>query len=278
MKFTQHTCGLGVALALACSLPAPAHAALVLLGSDYLETVRPSFFTVPGPTVIQVKGLPIGPGSTDTIVQRKANCSLSLSSSGSNCTIPIEMVALSLVSIANPMLRVRESPTLASTGMMTIFSDGTGSGGTFNSFFDVFIELSMDGGMNWQPFDADPLTLPIDPKHFTSGGTGWTTIPDGVLVDGLVGNQNANRHTNKGTDVDFYIKGVVFEDAGNAEHRARAAIPEPGSLALIGLALVSMISLGRRSKHRGRVSRYGNGVMTHENENGVKNENGVRHD
>lgn len=222
----------------------------MLLGSDYLETVQPSFFTVPGPLVIPVKGLPIGPGSTDTIVQRKADCSLSLSVAGSNCVIPIEVVALSLVGIANPMLVVRESPTLASNGSMTIMSDGSGTGGTFDSFFDIFIELSMDGGMNFNPFDADPFTVIIDPKFFTSQNTGWTTIEQGLLVDGLVGAQNANRHNNKGANVDFYVKGVVFEDAGNAEHRAQAAIPEPGTLALVGLALAAMIGLGRRRHHR----------------------------
>ena len=125
------------ALAAAALLHSAAHADVVLLGSDYFQTIQPTFFTPLG-GLNPLTGLRIGPGTTDTIVQRQADCSLSLSTLGSNCTIPIEMVALSLISTVNPLVRVRESPTLASTGLMTIASDGSGMGGTFGSFFDVF--------------------------------------------------------------------------------------------------------------------------------------------
>ena len=44
---------------------------------------------------------------------------------------------------------IRESPTLASTGQTTV---QPAPGGFFiDSFFDVFTELSIDGGMSWMP-------------------------------------------------------------------------------------------------------------------------------
>ena len=156
-------------------LGAPARADTVLLGSDYLETVQPTFFIPLGP-LNPLAGLPIGPGTTDTIVRRRGDCSLSLFGAGSNCTIPIEMVALSLISVVNPMVRLRESPTLQSTGMMTMTSDGSGTGGTFASFFDVFVELSLDGGLNFAP---------VPQLQLQSSGTQWTTLEQGLLVPGL---------------------------------------------------------------------------------------------
>ena len=81
---------------------APAVADRVLLGSDYLATMAPTFL---GLTALA--GMPIGPGNTDTIVQRLRDCTLDLGTIGSSCTIPIEMVALSLVG-GGGMVRVRE--------------------------------------------------------------------------------------------------------------------------------------------------------------------------
>src|SRR5262249_21438813 len=151
-----------------------------------------------------LQGLPIGPGLTDTIVQRRADCTITLSATGSICTIPIEMVALSLQSTTNPLVLVRESPTLASAGQMTLTSNGSGTGGTFSSFFDIFFEISTNGGITWTP--QPDLTL--------TGSASWSTIPTSntLLVPGVVGSQTANLHTNKGPgQFDFYLVGSVTE-------------------------------------------------------------------
>ena len=215
MKLSNFDYRVGAALALAAAavVASPARAAAVLLGSDYFQTVPPSFFVVSkgypnADEVIQVKGRPIGPGTTDTIVQRQDNCILNLnpptpSFPTTSCTIPIEMVALSLEGVLNSNLRFREAPgslpgTSRSGGMMTMFSNGSGTGGTFDSFFGIYVEFSMDGGVTFTPYDLNPFTAPIDPLHLVSTGAKWTTIEHGLLVDGLIGDQNANRHPQKG--------------------------------------------------------------------------------
>ena len=63
--------------------------------------------------------------------------------------VPIEMLQLQLVGLQPGML-LRESPTLPSTGQTQVTDVG---GGLFriDSFFDVFTELSLDGGQTWIP-------------------------------------------------------------------------------------------------------------------------------
>src|SRR5438552_18866301 len=65
-------------------------------------------------------------------------------------TYTTEMLSLNLGGLPSGAM-IRESPTLASTGGHTI-KDTTPSGPyTIDSFFDVFTELSLDGGATWTP-------------------------------------------------------------------------------------------------------------------------------
>jgi hypothetical protein len=147
------------------------------------------------------------------------------------------MVALSLQSTTNPLLLVRESPTLASTGGMTLTSNGSGTGGTFTSFFDVFFEISPNGGASWTP----------QPDFSLTGGSLWSTAPGNILlVPGLVGNQADNLHTNKGAgQFDFYLVGSVTE--AQPEVAVHTVIPTPAPepstwiLLATGLGLLGFI-------------------------------------
>ena len=64
-------------------------------------------------------------------------------------TYATEMLSLNLVGLPFGAM-IRESPTLPSSGGHTIVDSGLGVF-QINSFFDVFTELSLDGGATWTP-------------------------------------------------------------------------------------------------------------------------------
>jgi hypothetical protein len=75
-----------------------------------------------------------------------------------------------------PGLMIRESPTLASTGVTTIENLPNGQF-RIDSFFDIFTELSLDGGQNWIPADG-PIHLESTPEPSTLvlGALGLATL------------------------------------------------------------------------------------------------------
>jgi hypothetical protein len=87
------------------------------------------------------------------------------SPSGSN-TFNTEMTSLSLSGGTLPGgIMIRESPTRASVGV-TSYSQG-GGGYQVNSFFDIFTEVSLDGGQTWSPDIAPPSLMTATPEPAT---------------------------------------------------------------------------------------------------------------
>jgi hypothetical protein len=115
--------------------------------------------------------------------------------------------------------------------------------GTFSSFFDVFFDVRL-GSLNGPIAMSNDLIL-------TNSGASWDATPRlvDVIVPGLVGNLNANLHTNKiqNTDtyqMDFFPIGPFQEtEAGTVHSVMGATIPEPETLLLIGAALLLLSRL-----------------------------------
>jgi hypothetical protein len=117
--------------------PAPPAAAVWGVGSSFTGAAKMSFFG--GPTV----------SSTNPGDLASARITGLLDAPPLH-TYSTEMLSLSLVGLPSGA-RIRESPTLASTGGHTITDTAPGGPYKIDSFFDVFTELSLDGGTTWTP-------------------------------------------------------------------------------------------------------------------------------
>src|SRR5205807_2775271 len=84
--------------------------------------------------------------------------------SGDTRYFDTEMLSLSLQGLGGNIL-FRESPTLPSLGKLRESPTLQSTGQTayrIGSFFDVFTELSLDGGQTWTPAN-DPITVTLVP-------------------------------------------------------------------------------------------------------------------
>lgn len=129
-----------------------------------------------GGGIVPMVGLPVGPGNTGTIVQRTTG----LPDLGTGI-IDAQIVALSLVSI-NPVpldfgggpqlwdVSVGLDPSNASEGQINVLTHDP-TGGTFDSFFDIFAIVSFD--------EVGGTTHVESPIHdqITSAGSPWSHTP-----------------------------------------------------------------------------------------------------
>jgi hypothetical protein len=222
----------------------------VLAGSDYFVTQPGTIFAG-----VPFAGVPIGPGGSDTIVERLQDVSLGTGAPASGTT-PLLMTDLELESTVPAdfglgtgfyfitLQSARGGP--ATTGDMTINlnanDDHTPSApeGTFSSFFDVFFDVRF-GAAN------GPIAMSSD-LVLTNSGAAWDANPTAsdFLVPGLKGDVTANFHTNKIqnidiNDMDFFPIGAFQEsEPGGAVHVVANATPEPGTIGLLCLGLAGL--------------------------------------
>jgi len=118
-----------------------------------LGTTTHSFGSTVNMNVSVDGGTTFNPFSAPAAVTVKVD---STSDVGSSRFFDTEMLQLDISGGTLPAgVMIRESPTLASLGATTIEDLG---GGNFaiSSFFDVFVELTVDGGQTWMPQENGP--------------------------------------------------------------------------------------------------------------------------
>lgn len=227
---------------------------IVADGWDLLQTTDGTTFAGAPFTGVQLGtfdfGAPYGVqgvGNADTIVHRLSDATIG-GISGTAAPIPIELVALQLVSVAPidlgagvglyyiTLQSTRGGP--ASPGQMTVTFDNP-SGGTFDSFFDVFFDVRF-GALNGPIAFSNNLTL-------SSSGTPWSRTPPAGAIQIPGVNLNLN---GVNPNADFWPGKITEQHPSGATHVAITASPEPSSVVLIAfgaLALLSHTTLRRRS-------------------------------
>jgi hypothetical protein len=233
----------------------------VVAGADYFQTQQGTQFAFDPPIgIVSFVSNPTGPGGTDTILERLADADLN-----NPAPVALKLMSLSLESAAPVNISgnlfdvfVTLDPANLANDTGTITIDGSPSGGTFDSQFNVYFQATFIQQGN------PSNTIVVDGHTVLSqNGDPWqsTPLPDQVLVMGLVGDLAANDHTNLAsnqfdffstdlTDTSFLLMsgcGAMPSMPGCAKHLVREAprvvqspVPEPTSSVLFAIGLAGL--------------------------------------
>lgn len=144
-----------------------------------------------------------------------------VSGSPTETIVEIELVAMVLDGLIPPSvlppgtvdplpLRLRESPTLPSLGLHQVTELAPGGPYQIDSFFDVFTELSLDGGQNWIP-SSGPVRMEL-----TRVGV---PEPSSLLLAGLVGIAGLGVHVRRQMKRYFCCKSADSDREGRSAAR-----------------------------------------------------------
>jgi hypothetical protein len=154
-----------------------------------------------------------------------------------------ELVSLELVGLSHyPKFKFRESPTLESSGVTTRedlcpMCMGPFTRWEISSFFDVFAEVSFDGGATWTPGDmAIHIEQPADPQKPLPdyNGDGVVDSADYVVLRRGMGS------THTAADFDHWRAHYGETASGGA---AQGAVPEPATFGLLVFAALGVLSM-----------------------------------
>ena len=125
------------------------------------ETQFESFFSMISGLISTNGGATFSPFSASADSQVRVT---SMIDAGNTRFFDTEMLALNISGGSLPGgLMLRESPTKASVGRTSVRTV-SGSDYRISSFFDIFTEISPDGGATWSPSIAEPGTLALSPN------------------------------------------------------------------------------------------------------------------
>jgi hypothetical protein len=154
-----------------------------------------------------------------------------------------ELVSLDLVGLSHyPQFKFRESPTLRSSGITTRVDLCPPCASAFthweiSSFFDVFAEVSFDGGASWTPGDKSfHIEQPANPMKL-----GDFNVDGSVDAADFVTWRHQYGTTYTMADYDLWRR--QFGQTSATGSAAPGSVPEPSINCLLGIS--SFVSLSR---------------------------------